>query len=158
FYRQIESDCTAIIIRQKPTEKDLRCLSAFMQLVRDLERIGDYAKNLGEIAIKLFPYPRHSSLPKIAIMSQHAQAMLATCLVALADLDETGGERMKQLDDAVDNAYERLYQTLAHQENIPGVIEPILLLTLAIRCLERMADHSTNIAQRVTYIVTGQRN
>ncbi|MDM3845666.1 MAG: phosphate signaling complex protein PhoU [Aphanizomenon gracile PMC638.10] len=158
FYRQIESDCTTIIIRQAPTEKDLRCLSAFMQLVRDLERIGDYAKDLAKIAIKLFPYPQHSSLPEIAIMSQHAQAMLATCLVALADLDETSGQRMKQLDDAVDNAYEHLYQTFAQQENFPGVMEPILLLTLAIRCLERMADHATNIAQRVTYIVTGQRS
>lgn len=158
FYRQIESDCTEIIIRQRPTEKDLRCLSAFMQLVRDLERIGDYAQDLGEIAIKLFPYPQHSSLAEVAVMSQHAQAMLATCLVALADLDETSGQRMKQLDDAVDHAYEHLYRTFAHQENFTGVIEPIMLLTLAIRCLERMADHATNIAQRVTYIVTGQRN
>jgi phosphate transport system protein len=158
FYRQIESDCTTIIIREVPTEKNLRCLSAFMQLVRDLERIGDYAKDLAEIAIKLFPYPQHSSLPEVAIMSQHAQAMLATCLVALADLDETSGQRMKQLDDAVDNAYEHLYQTFAQMRDVPGVIEPILLLTLAIRCLERMADHATNIAQRVTYIVTGQRS
>lgn len=158
FYRQIESDCTTIIIRQAPTEKYLRYLSAFMQLVRDLERIGDHAEDLAKIAIKLFPYPEHSSLPEIAIMSQHAQAMLGACLVALGDLDETSGQRMKQLDDAVDNAYEHLYQTFAHQENLPGIIEPILLLTLAISCLERMADHATNIAQRVTYIVTGQRS
>lgn len=158
FYRQIESDCTTIIIRQAPTEKYLRYLSAFMQLVRDLERIGDHAEDLAKIAIKLFPYPEHSSLPEIAIMSQHAQAMLGACLVALGDLDETSGQKMKQLDDAVDNAYEHLYQTFAHQENLPGIIEPILLLTLAISCLERMADHATNIAQRVTYIVTGQRS
>ena len=158
FYRQIESDCTTIMIRQAPTEKDLRCLSAFMQLVRDLERIGDYAEDLAEIAIKLFPYPHHTSLPEIAVMSQHAQAMLATSLVALADLDETSGRRMKHLDDAVDNAYDHLYQTFAHQRDFPGVVEPILLLTLAIRCLERMADHATNIGQRVTYIVTGQRS
>ncbi|MEY3401328.1 MAG: hypothetical protein RLZZ86_943, partial [Cyanobacteriota bacterium] len=59
--------------------------------------------------------------------------------------------------DAVDNAYEHLYQTFAHIQDFSGVIEPILLLTLAIRSLERMADHATNIAQRVTYIVTGQR-
>ena len=158
FYRQIESDCTTIIISKAPTEKYLRYLSAFMQLVRDLERIGDHAEDLAKIAIKLFPYPEHSSLPEIAIMSQHAQAMLGACLVALGDLDETSGQRMKQLDDAVDNAYEHLYQTFAHQENLPGIIEPILLLTLAISCLELMADHATNIAQRVTYIVTGQRS
>ncbi|BAZ28319.1 phosphate regulon transcriptional regulator [Cylindrospermum sp. NIES-4074] len=157
FYRQIESDCTAIMTLQAPTAQDLRCLSAFMQLVRDLERIGDYAKDLAEIAIKIFPYPPHTSLPEIAVMSHHAQAMLATSLVALADLDAAGGRGLKHLDDAVDNAYDRLYEALAHQRDVPGIIEPILLLTLAIRCLERMADHATNIGQRVAYIVTGQR-
>lgn len=158
FYRQIESDCTAIMTLQAPSAQDLRCLSAFMQLVRDLERIGDYAKDLGDIAVKIFPYPPHASLPEIAIMSHHAQAMLATSLVALADLDEVGGRELKHLDDAVDNAYERLYQTLAFQRDVKGVVEPIVLLALAIRCLERMADHATNIGQRVAYIVTGQRS
>ena len=157
FYKQIELDCTAIMTLQIPTAQDLRCLSAFMQLVRDLERIGDYAKDLAKIAIKIFPYPTHSSLPEIAVMSHHAQAMLATSLVALADLDEVNGRGIKQLDDAVDNAYDRLYQTLAQQRDVPGVVEPIILLALAIRCLERMADHATNIGQRVTYIVTGHR-
>jgi phosphate transport system protein len=158
FYKQIESECTAIMTVQAPTAQDLRCLSAFMQLVRDLERIGDYAKDLAEIAIKLFPYPSHESLPEIALMSHHAQAMLATSLVALADLDAASGLSVKQLDDTVDSAYEHLYQTLAHQRDISGVVEPILLLALAIRCLERMADHATNIGQRVAYIVTGQRH
>ncbi|OUL27584.1 phosphate signaling complex protein PhoU [Nostoc sp. 106C] len=158
FYRQIESDCTAIMTLQVTTPQDLRCLSAFMQLVRDLERIGDYAEDLAEIAIKIFPYPPHTSLPEIAVMSHHAQAMLATSLVALADLDEAGGRSVKRLDDVVDNAYERLYQTLAFQKDVPGVVEPIVLLALAIRCLERMADHATNIGQRVAYIVTGQRS
>ncbi|BAY63089.1 phosphate regulon transcriptional regulator [Calothrix brevissima NIES-22] len=156
FYRQIESDCTAIMTTQEPTPQDLRCLSAFMQLVRDLERIGDYAEDIADIAIKIFPYPPHPSLPEIAVMSHHAQAMLATSLVALADLDEAGGRSIKHLDDTVDNAYERLYQTLAFQKDVQGVVEPIVLLALAIRYLERMADHATNIGQRVAYIVTGQ--
>lgn len=158
FYRQIESDCTSIMTLQAPTAQDLRCLSAFMQLVRDLERIGDYAQDLADIAVKIFPYPPHKSLPEIAVMSHHAQAMLATSLVALGDLDAVGGESIKHLDDTVDNAYDRLYQTLAQQRNVPGVVEPIILLALAIRCLERMADHATNIGQRVAYIVTGQRS
>ncbi|MDZ8184378.1 MAG: phosphate signaling complex protein PhoU [Nostoc sp. ChiSLP02] len=158
FYRQIESDCTAIMTLQSPTAQDLRCLSAFMQLVRDLERIGDYAKDLAEIAIKIFPYAPHTSLPDIEVMSHHAQAMLATSLVALADFDEAGGRGLKHLDDTVDDAYDRVYQTLAQQRDVPGVVEPIVLLALAIRCLERMADHATNIGQRVAYIVTGQRS
>lgn len=157
LYRQIESDCTAIMAQQSPVTQDVRCLSAFMQLVRDLERIGDYAKDLAEIAIKIFPYQPHSSLPEIAGMSRYAQAMLATSLKALADMDAICGQRIKVLDDEVDAAYERLYQTLAYQRDIEGVVEPILLLVLAIRCLERMADHATNIGQRVAYIITGHR-
>ena len=64
---------------------------------------------------------------------------------------------MKKLDDTVDDAYDHLYQQLAYQRDILGVIEPFLLLALIIRHLERMADHATNIAQRVSYIVTGHR-
>jgi len=158
FYRQIELECAGLLTSQGPAAKDLRLLSAFMQLVRDLERIGDYAEDLAEIAIKLFPYPPHACLPQVEIMSHHAQAMLAASLIALADLDAQAGREVKRLDDAVDNAYETLYQTLAKERDIKGVVEPILLLVLVIRHLERMADHATNIGQRVAYIVTGQRS
>ncbi len=158
FYRQIELECAGLLTSQGPAAKDLRLLSAFMQLVRDLERIGDYAEDLAEIAIKLFPYPPHACLPQVEIMSHHAQAMLAASLIALADLDAQAGREIKRLDDAVDTAYETLYQTLATERDIKGVVEPILLLVLVIRHLERMADHATNIGQRVAYIVTGQRS
>jgi phosphate transport system protein len=158
FYRQIELECSILLTLQSPVAQDLRLVSALMQLVRDLERIGDYAEDLAEIAVKLFPYPPHSCLPEVEIMSHHAQAMLAASLAALVDLDVTAGQAVKVLDDKVDDAYDRVYNTLAYQQDIKGVIEPILLLTLIIRHLERMADHATNIGQRVTYIVTGQRS
>lgn len=157
FYRQIELDCATLMTLQAPVAREMRVLSAYMQLVRDLERIGDYAKDLAEVAIKLFPYPPSPYLPEIAVMSHQAQAMLAMSLVALADLDEAAGRQVKREDDTVDTAYETLYQRLAGQRDIKGVVEPILLLALVIRYLERMADHATNIGQRVAYIVTGHR-
>lgn len=157
YYRHIEQECATLLTLQAPVAQDLRLLSAFMQLVRDLERIGDYAQDLAEVALKLFPYSPHPCLKEVAAMSLHAQLMLATSLVALADLDAEAGQKVKKLDDTVDEAYERLYQTLAYQRDIKGVVEPILLLALAIRYLERMADHATNIAQRVSYILTGHR-
>jgi phosphate transport system protein len=157
YYRQIESDCSILMTLQSPVAQDLRLLSAFMQLVRDLERIGDYAKDLTEIAIKLLAYPPHFCLPEISDMSHHAQLMLAVSLVALTELDADAGEKVKKLDDTVDDAYDSLYHTLAFQRDIKGVVEPIVLLALVIRHLERMADHATNIAQRVSYIVTGKR-
>ena len=157
YYRQIELDCATLMTLQAPVAKDLRLLSAIMQLVRDLERIGDYAQDLTEMAVKIIKYPPHKCLPEIEEMSEHAQLMLATSLVALADLDAATGASVKRLDDVVDDAYERLYELLAYQKDVPGLIEPILLLGLIIRHLERMADHATNIGQRVAYIVTGQR-
>lgn len=158
FYRQIELDCVSTMALQAPVTQDLRLISALMQLIRDLERIGDYAKDLGEIAHRLFPYPPHPCMGQIQQMSDRAQAMLAMSLAALSDLDAETGLEVKVKDDAVDEDYETLYNLLANQTNIQGVIEPILLLVLVIRHLERMADHSTNIGQRVAYIVTGQRH
>lgn len=158
YYRQIELECANLITKQGPVAQDLRLLSACMQLVRDIERIGDYAEDLAEIAVKLFPYPVPDFMLEIAEMSHNAQAMLAKSLVALGDLDATTGSEIKQLDDVVDDAHDRIYRTLAFQRDVPGVVEPIILLALVIRHLERMADHATNIGQRVNYIVTGHRN
>jgi phosphate transport system protein len=158
YYRQIEADCATLMTLQAPVAQDLRMLSASMQLVRDLERIGDCAEDLSEMAVKLMKYPSPAILEDIAQMSEHAQLMLATSLVALADLDQSAGARVKEYDDIVDDAYDRLYDAIALQQNVPGVVEPVVLLGLIIRNLERMADHATNISQRVTYIVTGKRN
>ncbi|NJN57167.1 MAG: phosphate signaling complex protein PhoU [Leptolyngbyaceae cyanobacterium SL_5_9] len=157
FYRQIELDCVNLMALQAPVTQDLRLLSALMQLVRDLERIGDYADDLGEIAMKLFPYPIHPCMERVLIMSDRCRAMLAMSLAALSDLDAESGLDIKVKDDDVDSDYEELYNLLAHQTNIQGAIEPIVLLVLVIRHLERMADHATNIGKRVAYIVTGQR-
>lgn len=158
YYRQIEADCATIMTLKAPVAQDLRLLSAFMQLVRDLERIADYAQDLAEIAVKLFAYPEHPCMSDVEAMFEHARTMLSTSLAALVDLESTAGQRVKQLDDTVDEAYEKIYQKLAYQRDIKGVVEPIVLLALAIRCIERMADHATNIAQRVSYIVTGNRS
>jgi phosphate transport system protein len=157
YYRQIELDCAKLITLQRPVALDLRLLNAFMHLVRDLERIGDYAQDLAELAMKLAGYSPHPCLPEIEEMSRNAQIMLATSLVALTELDARTGRRVKVMDDLVDDAYDRLYQTLAEAKDIKGSVEPILLMVLVIRHLERMADHATNIGQRVAYIVTGQR-
>lgn len=158
FYRHIELDCVAIIALRQPAPQDLRLLSAIMQLVRDLERIGDYAKDLGEIAVKLFPYPAHPCMDQIKTMLDRCRSMLAMSLAALSNLDAESGLDIRIQDDAVDSDYETLYQCLVFQKEVQGTVESIVLLVLVIRHLERMADHATNIGQRVAYIVTGNRH
>ena len=78
LYRQIELDCVSLIALQAPVAQDLRMLSAIMQLVRDLERIGDYAEDLGEIAVQLFPYP------PLPCMAQAQRQMCDRCRAMLA--------------------------------------------------------------------------
>lgn len=157
LYREIELTCVNLIALQTPVTQDLRLLSALMQLIRDLERIGDYAEDLGEIAVKLFPYPVHPAMDRVQMMLDRCRAMLAMGLAALSNMDAKAGLDIKIKDDAVDSDYEALYNLLARQTDIPGTIEPFVLLVLVIRHLERMADHATNIGKRVAYIVTGQR-
>jgi phosphate transport system protein len=157
MYRQIELDCINLMALQSPVTQDLRLLSALMQLVRDLERIGDYAKNIGEVAVKLFPYAPPNCMGQVQVMLDRCRSMLAIGLASLANLDAQAGLDLKVKDDAVDSDYETLYTQLACQKDIQGPIEPIVLLVLVIRHLERIADHSTNIGKRVAFIVTGQR-
>jgi phosphate transport system protein len=157
LYRQIEVDCVNMIALQSPVAQDLRLLSALMQLVRDIERIGDYAKNLGEVSVRLFPYEIQPQMPQIRVMFDRCRAMLATGLKSLSDLDVEAAEDMQSLDDAVDTDYENLYTLLTQNSEVNGSVEPIVLMVLAIRHIERMADHSTNIGKRVSYIVRGVR-
>jgi phosphate transport system protein len=158
FYRQIEIDCFDLISIQSPVSQDLRLLTALIHLVRDLERIGDYAENLGEIAIKLFSYPVPNCMDQIEVMSNRCRAMLALSLSALSNLDADLGLQIKQKDDAVDLDYTNLYNLIATQKNSDPNLEPTMLLVLAIHHLERMADHATNVGKRVAYIITGKRH
>jgi phosphate transport system protein len=158
FYRQIELDCMHLFTLQTPADEDLRRVGAFIQMVRDLERIGDYGKDLGEVAIKLFPYPVHPLMGRVQTMLDRCRSMVAMSLLSLSDLDAQSGLDIKQKDDAVDTDYAQLYDLLAHQTNLVGSVEPTVLLVLAIRYMERIADHATNIGRRVAYIVTGERS
>ncbi|MCF2970178.1 phosphate signaling complex protein PhoU [Synechococcus sp. Nb3U1] len=158
LYRQIEKDCISLIALRSPVARDLRWISTLMQLIRDLERIGDYSKDLAEVALRLVMYPPPPELGRIQVMMQRCQKMLSHSLVALTELDADLGLQLKREDDAVDEDYTSLYNTLAQQTDIKGSIEPILLMLLSIRYLERLADHSTNIGQRVAFIVTGHRD
>jgi phosphate transport system protein len=157
IYRQIEMDCISLMALQSPVARDLRILCALMQLIRDLERIGDYAENLGDIAIKLFHYAPATHLSELQVMSNRCRAMLAMSLEALANLDENIGLQIKEKDDAVDEDYKQIYGLLASQKLLGNEpMEPLMLMTLAIHHLERMADHATNVGLRVAYIVTGK--
>jgi phosphate transport system protein len=157
FYRQIEVDCVELLTHPPEGMQNLRHVSAFMQLIRDLERIGDYATDIGEVAIQLFPYPEHPSLEQIRVMIDRCRSMVALSLVAVSDLNADVGIDIKVKDDAVDEDYDVLYNRLVHADPLTSNVEVIVLLVLVIRYLERIADHATNVGRRIAYVVTGER-
>lgn len=157
LYRQIEMDCIQTLMEPCPATQGLRHVGAFMQLVRDLERIGDYAKDIGEVSIKLFPYPVHPAMEPIQVMLDRCRSMVALSLVALSDLNAEVGLDIKEKDDAVDDDYDALYEQLVRTPGPVDNVEAVVLLVLVIRYLERIADHATNIGRRIAYVVTGER-
>ncbi|ESA33205.1 phosphate uptake [Leptolyngbya sp. Heron Island J] len=157
LYRQIEVDCINLITLEAPVTQDLRLVGALMQMIRDLERIGDYAKDIGEVSLKLFPYPPHEVMDQIQVMLDRCRSMVALSLLSLSELDVDAGREIKEKDDVVDDDYERLFELLV-QTPVSGSIEPTVLLVLVIRYLERIADHATNIGRRVVFVVTGERH
>ncbi len=157
LYRQIEVDCINLITLEAPVTQDLRLVSALMQMIRDLERIGDYAKDIGEVSLKLFPYPTHEIMSQIQVMLDRCRSMVALSLLSLSELDVEAGREIKEKDDVVDDDYERLFELLV-QAPVSGSVEPTVLLVLVIRYLERIADHATNIGRRVVFVVTGERH
>lgn len=157
LYRQIELDCVNLMALQSPVSQDLRLLSALMQLVRDLERIGDYATDIGELAVKLFPYPEPPVMERVGLMLDRCRAMVALSLESLSNLDLEAAKAIKHKDDAVDTDYEDLYKLMVQSPDLSQGVEPVVIIVLVIRCLERIADHATNVGNRVVYIVTGKR-
>lgn len=157
LYRQIEVKCLQFIALQSPVATDLRLIGALMQMIRDLERIGDYAEDLVEISVKLFPYGKSKYLPDVEQMLLTTRSMLSMVLAALTNLDAEEGLKIKQRDDEVDQGYQRIYDQLAEEQCHAESVEPLLLILLTIRAIERMADHTTNIGQRIAYVVTGRR-
>lgn len=155
LYRRVEQDSISLVALQSPVGRDLRLISALMQISRDLERIGDYAEDLGELAVRLFPHRPHPLLPRLAVMLDRARSLLALGLESLTQYDPETGLDLKRLDDAVDQDYEELFELLVHNPHYQLGIESTAVLVLAIRCIERMADHATNIGKRVFFIENG---
>jgi phosphate transport system protein len=157
LYRKLEQDCLTMLAFHTPMARDLRYIGTVLQLSRDLERIGDYAVDICEDLPRLLLYPPLPEMTHVELMGQRCQNMLTRSLTAFTELDPLMGKILMKDDDEVDSDYEVLYQCLAQQHAGAQSVEPLLLVLLIIRYLERIADHSTNIALRVAFIVTGVR-
>ena len=156
----LEERCVVLIARQQPLAKDLRILSTGLKISTDLERIGDHAFDIAKIAKRLGEGGNGHIKPLLDIprMAGLATQMLRDALTAYVNMDVELADKVCQADDEVDALYNQLFrELLTYMLANPAVINDATQLIFVARYLERVADHTTNNAEWVIYLQTGQR-
>ena len=154
---EIEEECLKNLALHQPVAIDLRFIVAVLKINTDLERIGDLAVNIAERAVFLSDQPKVNISLDLVEMARKSQLMLKKSLDALINLDADLAHEVCASDDEVDAMNRQMY--LKIQEAIlknPEQIASLIHLLSASRHLERIADHTTNIAEDVIYMIEGQ--
>ncbi len=153
----VEEECLKILALHQPVANDLRLVIAILKINNDLERIGDLGVNIAERAVYLSTHEKLDMPFDLQDMAEKAQAMLKGSLDALINLDTQLARNVCKADDEVDAMNREVYALV--EERIlsnPKHINSLIQLLSASRYLERMADHATNIAEDVIYLVEGE--
>lgn len=154
----IEDKCMVLIARQQPMARDLRIISTGLKITTDLERMGDHAYDIANVTLRLAGQPLIKPLVDIPRMAEMAQKMLYDSLEAYTRMDIALAEQVCLADDEVDDLYQQVFrELLTYMMEDPKTIGQATQLIFVGRYLERIADHATNIAEWVIYLVTGQR-
>ncbi len=152
----VEEDCLKILALHQPVAHDLRVIVAILKVNNELERIGDLAVNIAKCADSL--EPGGPSAPQMLLeMAGHARAMVRDSLDALVNLDQAVALDVCRRDDEVDDLHKQFYSHVASAiEERPGYAAHYIRLLSVARCVERIADHVTNICEDVIYTVSGE--
>ena len=153
----VEEECLKILALHQPVAVDLRRTAAILKINNDLERMADLAVDIAERALVLAHPPFIPVPDNLQRMTDLTASMVRQSLDAFIQLDTRLARRVCRLDDEVDRYNEEIIQEiLATMKSAPELIEPGLSLFSATRHLERIADHATNIAEDVVYLVEGE--
>ncbi len=153
----IENRLMIMIATQQPMAHDLRVLASILEINSELERMGDYAKGISNINIRMGDAPLLKPLIDIPRMAQKGADMLHRALTAFVNEDIDTARRIPSEDDEVDELYKQVYRELMTIIIAdPTTIERASWLLWAAHNLERFADRVTNICERTVFIVTGE--
>lgn len=154
---EIEEECLKILALHQPVAVDLRFLIAVIKINNDLERIGDQAVNIAERVDVIAKLDLSEFFFDYTAMGEKVQDMLKMSLDALVNMDYDTAYSVVMRDDEVDqikvDAYDRIKQAMSKHPDKIGYLINLLLIS---RHLERLADHATNIAEEVIYLIEGE--
>ena len=150
----IEDKCLKLLALRHPMAADLRFITSAMKIITDLERMGDQAVNIAERAISLNQEPQLKPYIDIPKMAEIAQSMVKDVLDAFVNSDSKLARSVCERDDMVDGLNDQVFrELLTFMMSDPKTITRAVHLMIVCRCLERIADHATNIAEDVIFMV-----
>lgn len=155
---EIEEQCFSLIVTQQPAARDLRTIMTAMNMIVDLERMGDQTKGIAKVIPHLLKHPLIDRPVELKQMGELTSRMLNQVLLAYARANVDLARMVGQQDDEVDMLYAQVFNKIMLQmahTNSPDQIEASYELLRVARELERFGDLATNIAERVVYLVTG---
>ena len=154
---EVDEQCVELLALHQPTAGDLRFITTAMKIVTDLERIGDQAVNIAQRVIELNREPQLKPYIDLPRMAMRAQAMVKESLDAFVTRDTDLARRVCAEDAEVDALKEQIFrELLTFMMEDPRAIPRAIRLILISRFMERVADHATNIAEMVIYLVEGK--
>ena len=153
---EIDDLATQLLALQQPMATDLRFITAAIKINNDLERMGDLAVNIVERALSLIHEPLMKPLIDIPLMADRVQSMIRKSLDAFVKKDAELARNVLVSDDAVDELCGSVYtELISYMERDPKTVRQAVNLMFVARNLERLADHATNIAEDVLFLVQG---
>lgn len=153
----LNEECLKLLALHQPVASDLRRVAAAMMITTDLERMGDLAEEIAERALALIEQKQLPIPEKLQRMSDLTTLMVRHSLDCFVNQNKEQAERVLRMDDEVDRYNVEIIQELVQaMKSSPELIEPGLSLFSATRHLERIADHATNIAEDVIYLIGGE--
>jgi phosphate transport system protein len=154
--REVSRLISITIATQNPVARDLRYLLTLDHVTYELERIGDHAASLAKQVIKLAPEPPLAEYVKLPEMAERAAVLVHGVLRALVDADAVGAREVAVMDDDIDRLYHATFdETVELMREDPANVERGTRIIIASHYIERIGDRSTNIAEDIVYLVTG---
>ena len=150
----IDDMCLKLLALMQPMAADLRFITSAMKITTDLERMGDQAVNIAERAISLNQEPQIKPYIDIPRMAEIAQSMVKDVLDSFVNRDSKLARSVCERDDLVDGLNDQVFrELLTYMNSDPQTITRSIHLMIVCRCLERIADHATNIAEDVIFML-----
>jgi phosphate transport system protein len=154
---EIDERCIRLLALHQPAASDLRFITTGLKITTDLERIGDNAVNISERVLELSEQPQIKPYIDIPRMAEIAQSMVKDSLDAFMRDDTALAQEVIQRDDEVDGLNYQIYrELLSYMAEDPSTIARATQILFISKYLERIADHATNIAEMVVYMVMGR--